>query len=172
MVPYKDHFLADARCTVERGYVAEGRIDAAVDRVLALKARVGLLGPQPPQRTASTPVATPTAGSRPGYAGRPSSTAPQLPGDAESSAAAAAGIVLLKNQRGVLPLDIGGLGGTDAVIAVIGPNAQNAGNLLGGWSYHWQGLESDTDVRACPSLRCTDYVTASPTAMEASRMFC
>jgi beta-glucosidase len=85
--------LADA---VRSGEVAEEVVDEAVLRILRLATRVGILGTQESQTPA--PLPHPRALLR---------------------EAAAAGFVLLHNDRGVLPLDLR-LGQT---LAVIGPNA-------------------------------------------------
>lgn len=53
------------------------------------------------------------------------------------------GITLIKNEARALPLS--SLTSED-VIAVVGPNACARGNLLGGWSIHWQGPENDAEV--------------------------
>ncbi|WP_440900385.1 glycoside hydrolase family 3 protein [Actinosynnema sp.] len=90
---------------LDRGLVAEGELDRAVDRVLALKRRVGLLdGP--------APVAAPPA-----------------PRDvARLVDRAARQAVVLVRDDGVLPLDPSG------VVALIGPNADDLDSQLGDYT--------------------------------------
>jgi beta-glucosidase len=154
MVPYKDAFLEDALEAVEKGYIPESRIDVAVDRVLKLKHRVGLLG-NARGRTNGSSAASGGKRGRDGAAaanGRAAhgGDASRETEDAQSLAAAEAGVVLLKNRGGALPLRAGrgeGSGPEGAgVVAVVGPSAQSAANLVGGWSVHWQGPDSEAEV--------------------------
>ena len=191
MVPYKDHFLKDGQDAVTSGYVPEARIDVAVDRVLALKHRVGLLQPREQRNGAvdtrehgraaesigasgphngqievveaagrengANGVAAPHGGvarRRPdsaasgGQAVAGVSAATRAAEDEQSTSAAADGIVLLKNKRGVLPLGRAeGRSGVQGSVAVVGPSAQSCANLVGGWSVHWQGPDDDSEVR-------------------------
>lgn len=136
MVPYNAEFLQDGQAAVEQGYVAEGRIDIAVDRVLALKHRVGLLDSAKQQAACN------------GEGDEAQEASARREEMEQSAAAAAAGVVLLKNEGGALPLD--GLQGGGGTVAVVGPSAQSAVCLLGGWSVHWNGPDSEDEVRSCP----------------------
>jgi beta-glucosidase len=102
---------------LERGLVALPDIDAAVRRVLALKARLGLF--DDPYRSRA-PVMTEerTAAHR-----------------AAAREAARRSIVLLTNRGGVLPA------AAPARVAVIGPLVDNAEEMLGPWSGAGRGEE-------------------------------
>jgi len=95
---------------VKQGIVPEGEVDRAVARILAAKFRLGLF---------ENPFVDPD------YAEKTTSSAEHR---ALALKAAQKTIVLLKNDKGVLPLDLSKL----KTIAVIGPNA--AGLHLGGYS--------------------------------------
>ena len=136
-MPYNDGFLQDAVEAVERGYVPEARLDAAVDRVLALKHKVGLVAPE--NAPLSGALGADPAGLEAGRAAE----------EARSRAAAEQGIVLLKNEPGALPLP------AEGVVAVVGPSAKSAANLVGGWSVHWQGPDNEGEVAPPPfACRC------------------
>lgn len=136
MVPYHQHFMEDAVEAVQKGYVPVSRIDLAVTRVLALKERLGYMS-----RTGSDPRGKPSS--------KPIAEIQDIPEEVkaqereQSLQAARDGIVLLKNEGGVLPMEV--IAGD--VVAVVGPNAQAAAHLLGAWSFHWQGPTVDTEVR-------------------------
>ena len=96
---------------LERGRVTMAQIDAAVRRVLELKARLGLLD-DPYRRSKAAPAPAGQVEAR-----------RQLARDA-----ARRSIVLLTNRAGVLPLHDG------ARIAVIGPLADARDDMLGPWA--------------------------------------
>lgn len=174
MVPYHEKFLVDAVEAVQQGYVTHERLDIAVAHVLQLKRRLGYLsdarlrelGQASTQSTDSDVACTPL------------DTLQDVPEDvkvrerAESMQAAKDGLVLVKNERDALPLEDVGEGD---VVAVVGPNANSAANLLGAWSYHWQGsveevwqlgglrLHSLLTVRL--QLTCTGTVSAAESVM-------
>jgi beta-glucosidase len=100
---------------LERGEVRIEAIDAAVKRVLGLKARLGLF--EDPYRRCGAPGASRT------LAGG-SSKSRHL-----AREAACRSIVLLKNRDRLLPLQNG-----RGSISVIGPLADDKGNMLGPWS--------------------------------------
>ena len=56
-------------------------------------------------------------------------------------------LVLLKNEKDVLPLK------KDAKILLIGPGADNAGLASGGWTYSWQGETSNTNLPQATTLK-------------------
>jgi beta-glucosidase-like glycosyl hydrolase len=175
MVPYKPAFLQDAVTAVEQGYVPEARIDLAVDRILDLKRRVGLLhksraatlleGRPAKVLRSEDAAANGSNGDRMAHNGIVAEevrgrvdSAMRSAEDEQSAAAAADGIVLLKNRGGVLPLCdgayAGGSGdmdtrqeGGEGTIAVVGPTAKSAANLVGAWSVHWTGPDSEAEVR-------------------------
>jgi beta-glucosidase len=103
--PWGDALVA----AVREGRVSEAAIDEKVERLLRLAARVGALDGV----AAATPPAEPW---------------PETDVAAELRATAAAGVVLARNEGGVLPLDGTALGR----VAVLGPNAAVARTLGGG----------------------------------------
>ncbi len=107
-MPAPDRFYGAALAAAVRdGTVPEAELDAIVTRLLRVFDRLGALDDEP----------------------RPP-TSVDLPADrALVHQAATEAIVLLRNQRGVLPLDPADL----RSVAVIGPNAQN-GRTMGGGS--------------------------------------
>nr|WP_298898563.1 glycoside hydrolase family 3 protein [uncultured Altererythrobacter sp.] len=109
---------------VEDGTIPMSRVDEAVTRVLRVKQRAGLLGPE-----AKRP-------SERGYAGRYDMLAsPEH--RALAREAVARSQVLLKNN-GVLPLKAG------ANVLVAGSGADDIGQQSGGWTLEWQGGRKDT----------------------------
>ena len=110
---------ASLMAQVADGTIPMARIDEAVSRVLRVKLRAGLLGPD-----ARKPSARPNAGN---YA---------LLGSAEHRAIAREAVaksqVVLKND-GVLPIRAG------ARVAVYGDAADDIATAAGGWTLTWQG---------------------------------
>jgi beta-glucosidase len=105
-------FFDAAQQAVERGLLGEAEIDEVVRRILTLKFRMGLFeNPRRPDREAQRRVVA-CAEHR------------EL-----NLRAARESIVLLAND-GTLPLDVAKL----SRLAVVGPNADNAGAQLGDWS--------------------------------------
>jgi beta-glucosidase len=103
---------------VEAGRVSMRRIDDAVSRILAAKFELGLF---------EQPFAS-------------DDNLDEVGSDehrALARRAVAESQVLLKNDRGVLPLDPAG------DIYVAGRNADNIGNQAGGWTTQWQGVSGD-----------------------------
>ncbi len=114
MVPSSWQFCVDLKELVEEGEVPMSRIDDAVRRVLRLKYRLGLF--ENPYTVMKD---------YPEFASKEHA--------AVSYQAAEESIVLLKNEKAVLPLAKG------AKILIAGPNANTMRGLNGGWSYTWQG---------------------------------
>jgi beta-glucosidase len=98
---------------VKQGLITEAEIDAALARVLGIRFRLGMF--DPPERVP--------------YASLPYDTVDCKENRALALRAAREAIVLLKNDRGFLPLkkDLG-------CIAVIGPNADDRETLLGNYN--------------------------------------
>ena len=148
---------------LRRGLVTEAAIDTAVGRVLALKARLGLLddpyrrltgpGPETPERLAARRAVARRAASR--------------------------SLVLLQNRVGALPLPE-----APGRIAVIGPLADAAGDMLGPWAGAGRGDEAvsvlaglrtafpDTVLDHAPGVRIsggdTDGIAAAVAAAKAA----
>jgi beta-glucosidase len=114
MTPTTVDFCDYLKELVEEDRIPEERIDLSVKRILRLKYKLGLFdNPFPTDRYFND------IGSQ----------------ESHKSAldAAAESIVLLKNERRLLPL------GKPNRITVIGSNADSKMALCGGWSYSWQG---------------------------------
>ena len=109
-----DNTLAQARS----GQIAQTRLDDAVRRILRVKMRAGLF-------EKGAPSTRPLAGNL-ALLGAPQHRAVAHQAVRES-------LVLLKNQRQLLPLD------PRANIMVAGDGANNIGRQSGGWTISWQG---------------------------------
>ena len=99
---------------LERGLIEERQIDTAVRRVLALKADLGLFDDPYGRFDEETIAASPSDEHR-----------------ALAREAARKSIVLLTNKDDILPLE-----GTSARLAVIGPLADAAAEMLGPWAMY------------------------------------
>ncbi|MCY4270405.1 MAG: glycoside hydrolase family 3 protein [Gammaproteobacteria bacterium] len=135
---------------VADGHVSIARINDAVGRILRVKLRCGLFDlPRPSERPGT---------GNPGFA---SDAHREL-----ARRAARQSQVLLKNERGALPLDRG------QRILVAGKNAHNLGHQCGGWTVTWQGeagngtIEGETiweGIRAlAPNAELGDSGEADP----------
>ncbi len=118
MVPDNYSFYTDLLDLVAKGEVPMSRIDDAVSRILKMKFELNLF-----QNTVANLKDYPKFGSQEFI-------------DAAYNAAAES-ITLLKNNA-VLPLNK-----TDKIL-VTGPTANSMKYLNGGWSYNWQGENSDS----------------------------
>ncbi|MCA1744105.1 MAG: glycoside hydrolase family 3 C-terminal domain-containing protein [Bacteroidales bacterium] len=118
MIPYSLDFCDYLVELVNEGEVSMSRVDDAVRRVLNTKYKLGLF---------ETPVTH--------YEDYPLFGSEQFTNDAYKMAQES--MTLLKNEDQVLPLS------KDARILVAGPNANSMRALNGGWSYTWQGSNSD-----------------------------
>jgi beta-glucosidase len=114
---------------LERGWVNMRQIDAAVRRVLSLKARLGLF--DDPYRRGAARESPATLAARRRLARE----------------TAARAIVLLKNEGGVLPLS-----GSAATLAVLGPLADAAAEMRGPWAAA-ADAEGDGEVSVVAALR-------------------
>ncbi len=110
-------FIANTMTQVQRGEIPMARIDDAVSRILRVKLRAGMFGKRP------------SAGL---YAGKPEA----LQARDLARRAVRESLVLLKNDRQVLPLTRG------KKILVVGKSADSVQNQTGGWSLTWQGTEN------------------------------
>lgn len=118
MVPvtfeFRDHLVA----LVNEGQLSMDRINESVRRILKVKMMSGLF-----QQAVFEPNDFPL------FAGAEH--------QAVSKRAALESIVLLKNEEDILPLP------KSSRVLVTGPTANNMRSLNGGWSYNWQGTETD-----------------------------
>ncbi|MEX2541355.1 MAG: glycoside hydrolase family 3 N-terminal domain-containing protein [Trueperaceae bacterium] len=123
MVPHDGERFARALLRqVESGGVTRRRIDEAAGRVLALKFRLGLF--EQPYVDAAATASIEGRG---------------LGGGGLALRSALAGITLLENRRGALPLS------DTQRLLVAGAGADDAAMQLGGWTIEWQGLASGDD---------------------------
>lgn len=118
MVPYDYTFFTYLVELVKEGKVPMARINEAVHRILKVKYELGLF-----ERPVGNPDDYPKFGSEEYRMA--------------SVQAANEAITLLKNNNNVLPLK------KDMKVLVTGPTANTMRSLDGGWSYTWQGDESD-----------------------------
>lgn len=131
MIPSFDDwpgFITNTVARVNAGEIPMARIDEAVRRILRVKMRFGLLGPN---ATRSGPTSRPLAGSY------------ELVGSAEHRAVAREAVrkslVLLKNKGSILPLARSGR------VVVAGKSASSISNQAGGWTINWQGTGHTND---------------------------
>ena len=110
-------FIANTIAQVEKGDIPMARIDDAVTRIVRVKLRAGLFGKRPSSNV---------------FAGKDSA----LQDRALARRAVRESLVLLKNDRPVLPLAVG------KNILVVGKSADNLSNQTGGWSLTWQGSDN------------------------------
>jgi beta-glucosidase len=115
---------------VRDGHVPEAVIDDKVRRLLRLAARVGALEGAEPAEAAVSPTRTvaPAAGAGAAAGALKGAEAPAAAAEALVREAAAAGMVLVRNDGGVLPLRAAAL----RRVAVVGPNASVARTQGGG----------------------------------------
>ncbi|MDP9081464.1 MAG: glycoside hydrolase family 3 C-terminal domain-containing protein [Bacteroidota bacterium] len=119
MVPYEYSFYNYLVELVHEGKVSMARINEAVHRILKVKYQLGLF-----ERPVGNPDDYPKFGS---------DEFKQV-----SVQAATEAITLLKNNNNILPLK------KDLKLFVTGPTANTMRSLDGGWSYTWQGDQSDS----------------------------
>lgn len=118
MAPDSWKGLFDATVREARaGALPMSRIDDAVRRILRVKAKLGLLGPNPVHRGDYTQL-----GARANLA--------------LARVAVSKSLVLLKNNDGVLPLRPG------SRVLVTGQGADNMAMQAGGWTITWQGTDT------------------------------
>jgi beta-glucosidase len=114
MTPDNYEFTDNVLALVHEGVIPEARIDSSVRRILALKAKLGLLAHPYPDESQRARFATPAS-------------------RLVAARAATESITLLKNDGNILPLKKG------ARLFVTGPGATSLTMLNGGWTYTWQG---------------------------------
>ncbi|KLD77481.1 beta-glucosidase, partial [Xanthomonas hyacinthi DSM 19077] len=110
-------FIDNTVAQVQAGQIAQARIDDAVRRILRVKLRAGLFAHKP-------------SASR--YAGREDA----LVHRDLARRAVRESLVLLKNERGALPLRRG------QRLLVVGKSADSLSDQAGGWSLTWQGTDN------------------------------
>ncbi|HVF16198.1 MAG TPA: glycoside hydrolase family 3 N-terminal domain-containing protein, partial [Steroidobacteraceae bacterium] len=125
-------FITNTVEQVQKGEIAEARIDDAVARILRVKLRAGLF-------ERGKPSSWPLANKR------------ELLGAPEHRAVAREAVrkslVLVKNKNAVLPLR------RKMNVLVAGDGADNIGKQSGGWTITWQGTETtNTDFPGATSI--------------------
>ena len=118
MVPSSTNYCDYLRELVEEDRIPEERIDLSVKRILRLKYKLGLFDNPFPSKKYFDQIGL--------------EESRKIGRDA-----AAESIVLLKNDRRILPLNNPGR------LTVIGSNADSKMALCGGWSYSWQGNDEN-----------------------------
>ncbi len=111
-------FISNTMAQVTSGEIPMARIDDAVSRILRVKMRAGIF-------KAKRPLERTNAGD-----------AAQLQHRALAREAVQKSLVLLKNEKQLLPLKRG------EKILVVGKSADNLSNQTGGWSLTWQGTSN------------------------------
>ena len=114
-----DNFQEDLTQAVEKGLVAEERIDDAVRRILRQKFRLGLFENPFPIASLISEIGKPEHREKAKQAVRES-------------------LVLLKNKNNVLPIDK-----KSKKIVVVGEHADSTGLQSGGWTINWQGTHEN-----------------------------
>ncbi|HEY2064400.1 MAG TPA: glycoside hydrolase family 3 N-terminal domain-containing protein, partial [Gemmatimonadaceae bacterium] len=127
MVPVGYDFSDSLLALVHEGKVPVSRIDEAVRRILRVKLQLGLFENPWPDSARLTRAGAP-------------------PFLAASRAAAEEAITLLKNDRGVLPLN------RTTRVLVTGPGATSLPAQFGSWSYTWQGTDTAMYPRGAKTL--------------------
>lgn len=114
-----DDFIRLAIESVKEGSIPMERIDDAVSRILKIKKKIGLF-----DKPIKAPKNTNVVGSKKHRELARKSVRKSL--------------VLLKNNRNILPLDK-----NSGKITLVGEHADNIGYQSGGWTIHWQGGSGD-----------------------------
>ena len=123
MVPFAwKAFIAHTMASAQAGEIPLARIDDAVTRILRVKMRAGLLRVADGVSVSTRP--SQRAGARDAAAAQPRELARE---------AVRESLVLLKNDRGTLPLP------RDGRVLVVGRSADSIADQAGGWSITWQG---------------------------------
>ena len=135
MDPYSTDFCTLLEELVNEGRVPMSRIDDAVRRILRLKIRVGLMD----RSTWDIPYATKSKKAPSLQKMYPDFGSDKFAENATRIAEEC--MVLLKNKENILPLTAG------KKIFVCGPNANSFRTMNGGWSYTWQGNQTDSVCR-------------------------
>ncbi|MTB50123.1 glycoside hydrolase family 3 N-terminal domain-containing protein [Lewinella sp. W8] len=125
MTPLETEFTDHLIDLVATGEIPESRLDESVRRILTLKEHCGLFD-------APIPPAFPQSPER---------------DRALARQAAEESVVLCRNEAAALPLR------SDEKILVVGPTANSKRSLHGGWTYTWQGEQTDElDPEEHPSV--------------------
>ncbi|GAB3241326.1 glycoside hydrolase family 3 N-terminal domain-containing protein [Hymenobacter seoulensis] len=124
MTPYNTNFCRLVKELVQEGRLTEERITLSAGRVLQMKDEIGLFENPMPRTDRLSRIGSPEFRQ-------------------QSLEAARESIVLLKNERNILPLSAA----QTKRILVIGPSADSRANLSGGWTLAWQGRAEEAYPR-------------------------
>jgi beta-glucosidase len=138
-------FIATLRDEVNAGRVPLSRIDDAVTRILTKKVELGLF--ERPFADRSLTGGVGSAAHR-----------------ALARQAVRASLVLLKNDRGILPLSK-----ATKKIFVAGKSADDVGNQAGGWTVRWQGESGSDSVSGTTILAAIRQAVAPGTVVTYDR---
>lgn len=127
MDPYDPTITDEIVELVEEGKISKGRLDDAARRILRLKYRLGLFE-------------NPTWDTSAYTMGKEEFVSASLAAALESE-------VLLKNTGAILPLS------KSSRILLTGPNADSMRSLNGGWSYTWQGSNTEAYTEQFNTIR-------------------
>ncbi|QIX60126.1 beta-glucosidase [Hymenobacter sp. BT18] len=120
MTPYNTNFCRFVKELVQEGRLSEERINLSAGRVLQLKDEIGLFDNPMPRADRLSRIGAPEF-------------------QQQALDAARESVVLLRNEKKVLPLAAGKV----RRLLVVGPSANSRANLSGGWTLAWQGRAED-----------------------------
>ena len=129
MTPYTTTFCRYVKELVQEGRLTQARIDLSAGRVLQMKDEIGLFENPMPRADRLSRVGDPAL-------------------RAQAVAAAREAVVLLKNEKNVLPLAPARV----KRLLVVGPSADSRANLCGGWTLAWQGRPETAYPKDVPTL--------------------
>ena len=129
MTPYTTTFCRIVKELVQEGRLTTARIDLSAGRVLQMKDEIGLFDNPMPRADRLSRIGDPAL-------------------RAQATAAAREGVVLLKNDKNILPL----MPARVKRLLVVGPSADSRDNLCGGWTLAWQGRSEEAYPKDVPTL--------------------
>ena len=129
MTPYTTTFCRYVKELVQEGRLTQARIDLSAGRVLQMKDEIGLFENPMPRADRLSRVGDPAL-------------------RAQAVAAARESVVLLKNEKNILPL----VSARVKRLLVVGPSAESRANLSGGWTLAWQGRPEEAYPKDVPTL--------------------
>ncbi|MFC6222364.1 glycoside hydrolase family 3 N-terminal domain-containing protein [Hymenobacter artigasi] len=129
MTPYTTTFCRYVKELVQEGRLTQARIDLSAGRVLQMKDEIGLFENAMPRADRLSRVGDPAL-------------------RAQAVAAARESVVLLKNEKNMLPLAPARV----KRLLVVGPSADSRANLCGGWTLAWQGRPEDAYPKDVPTV--------------------
>jgi len=129
MTPYTTTFCRYVKELVQEGRLTQARIDLSAGRVLQMKDEIGLFENPMPRADRLNRVGDPAL-------------------RAQAITAARESVVLLKNEKNLLPLAPARV----RRLLVVGPSADSRANLCGGWTLAWQGRPEEAYPKDVPTL--------------------